>query len=144
MDLYNAVIELRPSRLDLPLVKWCAAQLASFVFAMRGVPGDVDGVQIHIGVPGSSDHFVVQCAEHPGRGWSGYASPGCFPAAGDATYEVVATDAADNETFLGRGSIAILPRTAGNEIVATATDETGGAHTLTAVNLDGEWTLRVD
>lgn len=144
MELCNAFIMIRPSRLDIELVEWRPAQLSSWQFALRGVPADVTGLEVHIGVPGTDDHYVVRCAEHPGGLWTGYASPACFPTDGSARYEVVATDARGNETFLGSGAVTVTPRRSGNVVVATASDANGGAHTLTAVHIDGEWTLRVD
>ena len=38
----------------------------------------------------------------------------------------------------------IADAVSGNVVVATASDENGGTHTLTAIYIDGEWTLRVD
>jgi hypothetical protein len=144
MELCNAFIMIRPSRLDIELVEWRVAQLSSWQFALRGVPADVTGLEVHIGVPGTDDHYVVHCAEHPGGLWTGYASPACFPTDGSARYEGVAKDARGNETYLGSGAVTVSPRTSGNVVVATASDADGGVHTLTVVNLDGAWTLRVD
>lgn len=144
MELCNAFIVICPAQLNVPLVTWRPAQLSSWHFALRNVPADVTGLEVRIGVPGTDDHYDVHCAEHPSGLWTGYASPACFPAAGDAQYEVVATDARGNETYLGAGTLTVTPRVSGNVVVATASDENGGAHPLTAVNIDGEWTLRVD
>lgn len=144
MELYNAIIELRPDRLNFPLAPWYAAQLASFHVLMRGVPDDVTGLEIHVGVPGESSHFVVPCVMHADGTWSACAVPGVFPDAGQTQYEVVAFDAGGHETFLGSGVVTIAARESGNVVVATASDENGGTHTLTAIYIDGEWTLRVD
>jgi len=144
MELCNAIIKVRPERLNFPLAPWYAAQLGAFHFALCGVPADVTGVEIHVGVPGDTSHYVVPCVLHADGRWTGSASPGVFPDAGNTKYEVVAFDAAGNGVYLGEGVVAILPRVSGNEVVATATDENGGTHKLVAIYLDGEWTLRVD
>ncbi len=145
MDLVNAKIVLRPDRLNWPLVQWHPAQLASYRFRILAVPSDVTGLQVHVGVPGSSaDHYICPCVEHASGEWSGFAVPGCFPTAGETKYEVVATDADGHETFLGAGLVSIAERTTGNEVVATVSDEDGGTHILTAVNIDGEWSLHID
>lgn len=143
MELCNAVIRIKPERLNHPLVPWYAGQLSAFHFALRDAPSDITGAEIHVGVPNDTTHFVVPCVLHANGEWTGYASPGVFPDAGQTKYEVVAFDAAGHEVWLGEGQVLIKPRVSGNEVVATATDENGGTHKLVAIYIDGEWTLRV-
>ncbi len=144
MELCNARIEIRPTRLNFPLPPWHVAQLSAFHVELRGVPDDVTGLEIHVGVPGAESHYVVPCALHPDGRCTACAIPGVFPNAGQAQYEVVAFDAGGHETFLGEGAVIIAARESGNVVVATASDENGGTHTLTAIYIDGEWTVRVD
>lgn len=143
-ELCNAEITLRPDRLNFPLVQWHATQLASYRFRFRNVPADITGLEVRVGIPGSTDHYVCGCVAHKSGEWSGLAVPGCFPTAGETMYEVWAVDANDQATFLGEGAISITARVSGNEVVATVMDSSGGTHTLTAVQLDNEWTLQID
>lgn len=143
-ELYNAEITLRPDRLNFPLVQWHAAQLSSFRFRIVRAPTDILNLRVRVGVPGSSNYYLCPCAEHACGEWTGCAVPGVFAAAGETQYEVVAVDANGHETFLGRGLVSIAARVPGDEVVATVFDDQGVAHKLTAINIDDEWTLRLD
>ncbi len=97
-----------PKSIEFPLPRIATARGSSFTADIAGIPDDVENVQIHIGVAGSSNLFnAVPCDARQGGIWRVYATGAFFPSVGDARYHLTARDRRGESVYLGQGRLDV-------------------------------------
>lgn len=157
MKNINARVQVDVRNLRTKLTTFQARQLCPFRAEIVGVPQDVEAVACVLYKP-NGEHFPPLPANQNANGdWEVLLLPTQFPDAGEAKYELVATDADSMTSALGEGKVVIDPFGSGGtaipigkEIPVTEiTDQNGVAHRIKAVNTakEGEepnWTSIVE
>lgn len=140
----NAIISLNVRELARPLQPIQARFASSCSVKFVNTPEDAFCLYLRLFRADAPDgYFDCPCNQDANGDWTCYVIGTCFTAAGDAKYEVHATDEYGNPTALGAGTIRIAPFTVGGDApsqgteisVATLPDETGALHQVRAVNI---------
>lgn len=128
---------------------------ASAYYALiRGVPEEVDHVEVHFGKPENASTNAVVCRRVPGGDWKVYANGFFFPDVGKTVYHITARSDKGDSVYLGGGTLrvtqSVLNVTEGEEPIIPAdtmvrNPRTGLWHKLTAeVNDDGQVVVGVE
>lgn len=111
MDQINGTVECDVGHLYRQPAKLFARQGASYVLAAKRIPGDLTQVFLRVFRPDGAYHDIMG-NEHPFYR-SFYVIGTCFPQAGEAYWEIHATDARGNPTAVASGPLVIHPFSAG-------------------------------
>lgn len=82
---------------------------SAYAAMVRGVPPEIDHVEVHFSTPGNEAANAVVCRRVPGGDWKCYANGFYFPNVGTAHYHVTGRTDAGDSAYLGSGTLRVTP-----------------------------------
>ncbi len=104
-------VRVDESRLNFPLIPIAAGRLSSLDLEIIDVPARAQALSVFFEYGTGETNYAVVCEKVNDGFWTCYANPYVFPAVkddGSLHYHVVATDARDNQQWLGTGELRVL------------------------------------